>query len=102
MFKKMLANLPFDPSLLEKLVFYSKKVKHEAGLRKAGFWLLALTLTVQAGIALYTPAATSDPAVPLIVGFILAVIAGFLYARSRIIALELEIIRLSYITAGGM
>lgn len=102
MFKKLIANLPFNPSLLEELVYYSKRVSKEVNLRKMGFWLLVLALAVQAAIALYPPSLNpaKGPALAIAIGFILAAISGFLYARSRIIALELEIVRLSYITTG--
>ena len=104
MFKKLISNLPFSPSLLEQLASYSKRMKHESSRRKIGFWLLSLGLVAQIAVTIYpsnlSPA--KNPTLPLVVGFILAAIAGFLYARCRLMALELEIIRLHYINAGGM
>lgn len=47
MFKKLISNLPFNPSLIDQVTFYSKRLRKEAGIRRAGFALVALTMAVQ-------------------------------------------------------
>lgn len=47
MFKKLLGNLPFNPSLITQVSFYAKRLRHESATRRAGFILLALTMVVQ-------------------------------------------------------
>lgn len=47
MFKKLLGNLPFNPSLINQLSFYAQRVKRESTVRRTGFILLALTMVVQ-------------------------------------------------------
>lgn len=53
MFKKILANLPFNPSLIDQLTFYSHRLRDEAGIRRLGFVLMALSLVVQLAAALF-------------------------------------------------
>ncbi len=53
MFKKLLANLAFNPSLINQVVFYSKKLNQEARLRRLGFMAVCLALGVQVVAALY-------------------------------------------------
>lgn len=47
MFNKLLRNLPFNPSLIDQVTFYSKRLSKEAGIRSAGFILIALTMALQ-------------------------------------------------------
>ncbi len=47
MFKKLLSNLPFNPSLITQVSFYAKRLRRETIARRAGFILLALTMLVQ-------------------------------------------------------
>jgi uncharacterized repeat protein (TIGR01451 family) len=47
MFKKLLSNLPFNPSLIDQVVFYSKRLRKEAAIRRIGFIFVALTLVIQ-------------------------------------------------------
>src|SRR3989344_1716103 len=63
MLKKLLSNLPFNPSLLPQVSFYAKRLKAEAALRRAGFLFVALSLVVQTFAALY-PAEKSLAASP--------------------------------------
>ena len=53
MFKKLLANLPFNPGLIDQVNFYAKRLRHEAVLRRFGFILMSLALSVQLLAALY-------------------------------------------------
>jgi uncharacterized repeat protein (TIGR01451 family) len=44
---KLLANLPFNPSLIGQISFYSKRLKREASIRRLGFIMLFLAMLVQ-------------------------------------------------------
>lgn len=47
MFRKLISNLPFHPTLLGQVAFYVHRLKQEAFLRRIGFILIALTMIVQ-------------------------------------------------------
>lgn len=47
MFRKLVSNLPFNPSLLETVSFYAKRVKQEQSLRRLGFGFFALAMFIQ-------------------------------------------------------
>ncbi len=47
MFRKLVSNLPFNPSLLGTLSFYARRVKQEEGLRRVGFGFIALAMFIQ-------------------------------------------------------
>lgn len=47
MFRKLLGNLPFNPSLIAQVSFYSQRMKREAIVRRAGLIFVALTMVVQ-------------------------------------------------------
>lgn len=47
MFKKLISNLPFNPSLIGQLSFYAKRVHREEGLRRTGLVFVVLALVVQ-------------------------------------------------------
>lgn len=47
MFNRLLRNLPFNPSLIDQVAFYSKRLSKEAGIRRAGFVLVAMTMMLQ-------------------------------------------------------
>ncbi len=47
MFKKLVSNLPFHPSLLGQVSFYVYRLRQETAIRRAGLVLIALTLIVQ-------------------------------------------------------
>ncbi len=59
MFKKLLSNLPFNPSLITEVSFYTKRLKQESSLRRIGFVFVALTLVVQV-FAVISPAEASN------------------------------------------
>jgi hypothetical protein len=63
MFKKLLANLPFNPSLLDQVGFYYSRLRRDAAIRRLGFIFIALSLVVQVIAALY-PAQKSLAASP--------------------------------------
>ena len=48
MFKKLLSNLPFNPSLIGEVAFYARRMQQEAALRRLGLILLSLAMAVQA------------------------------------------------------
>lgn len=47
MFKKLLSNLPFNPSLVKQLSFYTKRMKREASIRRLGTVFIILAMFVQ-------------------------------------------------------
>ena len=47
MFNKLLSNLPFNPSLIDQVSFYSKRLRKESGIRRIGFVFIALTMMIQ-------------------------------------------------------
>lgn len=58
MFNKLLSNLPFNPSLIDQVSFYSRRLRKEAGIRRAGFAFIALAMVVQI-FAVLAPAQAS-------------------------------------------
>lgn len=59
MFKKLLSNLPFNPSLISQVVFYTQRLKKEAAIRRIGLVFVALTMIVQV-FAVISPAEASN------------------------------------------
>jgi hypothetical protein len=55
MFKKLLSNLAFNPSLLEEVSFYYGRLRKEAVIRRLGFALMLAAMAVQFIAALYPP-----------------------------------------------
>ncbi|MDQ3158871.1 MAG: hypothetical protein M3P98_01915 [bacterium] len=55
MFKKLISNIPFNPSLITQVSFYSKRLSQENSVRKLGFFFITLSLLVQ-GFAILSPA----------------------------------------------
>ena len=47
MFRKLISNLPFNPSLLGNVSFYAKRMKAEESLRRMGFGFVALAMFIQ-------------------------------------------------------
>ncbi len=47
MFKKLLSNLPFNPSLIGQVAFYAKRVRREEMIRRTGLVFVVLALFVQ-------------------------------------------------------
>ena len=47
MFNKLLKNLPFNPSLINQVSFYAKRLRQESSIRRLGFLFIALTFAVQ-------------------------------------------------------
>jgi uncharacterized repeat protein (TIGR01451 family) len=47
MFRKLLSNLPFNPSLIGQVSFYAQRVRAEESIRRTGFVLVALAVFVQ-------------------------------------------------------
>lgn len=54
MFKKLVTNLPFNPSLFNQLAFYAGRMKKEASIRRLGFLFIALAMFIQL-IAVMSP-----------------------------------------------
>jgi uncharacterized repeat protein (TIGR01451 family) len=59
MYKKLLSNLPFNPSLISQVAFYAKRLRKESSIRRTGFILMSLTFAVQA-FAVIAPAEASN------------------------------------------
>ena len=47
MFRNLVSNLPFNPSLVQQVSFYAKRVQQESTLRRIGFGLIALAMFIQ-------------------------------------------------------
>lgn len=58
MFKKLLSNLPFNPSLIEQVSFYTRRLKRESSIRRTGLVFMVLTMVVQM-LAVISPAQPS-------------------------------------------
>ncbi len=52
MFNKLLANLPFNPSLINQISFYGKRLRQESSVRRLGLVFIALALMLQFFIVL--------------------------------------------------
>lgn len=58
MFKKLLSNLPFNPSLIGEVSFYAKRMHGEAAMRRSGFIILVLAILVQMFAIISPPEST--------------------------------------------
>ncbi len=47
MFNKLIGNLPFNPSLIHQVAFYSKRLHQESSIRRLGFGFISLTMVLQ-------------------------------------------------------
>lgn len=47
MFRKLLSNLPFNPSLIGQVPFYIKRLRQESSIRRTGLIFIGLTMVVQ-------------------------------------------------------
>ncbi len=47
MFKELVSNLPYNPSLIRQLSFYARRVHREEGLRRTGLVFIVLAMFVQ-------------------------------------------------------
>lgn len=54
MFKKLVTNLPFNPSLINQVGFYSDRLRQEKSIRRLSFVFMALALSVQS-LAILAP-----------------------------------------------
>lgn len=55
MINKLLSSIPFNPSLVDELSFYSKRLKREGSVRRLGFIMIALSMFVQIFAATVPP-----------------------------------------------
>lgn len=58
MFRKLISNLPFNPSLLGTVSFYASRMRQEESLRRLGFGFVALAMFVQVFAVLAPPEPT--------------------------------------------
>jgi uncharacterized repeat protein (TIGR01451 family) len=58
MFKKLISNLPFNPSLIGQLSFYTKRLHRESVIRRSGLIMLSLALTMQVFAVISPPQPT--------------------------------------------
>ena len=58
MFRKLLSNLPYNPSLIKQLSFYTKRMKSESSVRRVGAVFIILAMFIQF-IAVVSPAQPS-------------------------------------------
>ena len=55
MFNKILSTLPYNPSSIEQLAFYSKRLKQEQSVRRLGLGLIVLSMFIQLFAAAVPP-----------------------------------------------
>lgn len=58
MFKKLLSNLPFNPSLIGEVSFYAQRIRSEAVIRRTGVIVMLLAMLIQAFAILSPPEPT--------------------------------------------
>lgn len=63
MFRKLVANLPFSPSLVGQLGFYARRLRQEEMTRRIGLIFTALALTMQS-FAIFSPPESANAASP--------------------------------------
>ena len=61
MFKKLVSNLPFSPSLVGQLGFYARRLKKEEALRRLGLIFTAFALIIQS-VAVFNPPESANAA----------------------------------------
>ncbi len=61
MFKKIVSNLPFSPSLMSELGFYATRLKKEETTRRIGLILTAIALVIQS-FAVFSPPESTNAA----------------------------------------
>lgn len=63
MFRKLISNLPFSPTLISELGFYARRLRKEEATRRVGLMLTALALVVQSFVA-FSPPESANAANP--------------------------------------
>ena len=58
MFEKLIANLPYNPSLLNQLAFYGKRMRQEQAVRRTGLIFIVLAFSIQFFAVLSPPQST--------------------------------------------
>lgn len=58
MFKKLLSNLPYNPSLIGQVAFYAQRLHKETALRRAGVIMLSLAMVLQTFAVVSPPEAS--------------------------------------------
>lgn len=58
MFRKLLSNLPFNPSLINQVSFYAKRLKRESVVRRSGLVFMVLAMLVQVFAVISPPQPT--------------------------------------------
>jgi uncharacterized repeat protein (TIGR01451 family) len=58
MFDKLLATLPYNPSMVHQLAFYGRRMREESTVRRAGLILLVLSFLIQFFAVISPPQAT--------------------------------------------
>ena len=58
MFKRLITNLPFQPSLLADVVFYTHRVQRETSVRRIGLLLIVVGLILQITVVAFPPRAS--------------------------------------------
>lgn len=61
MFKKLVSNLPFSPSLVGQLGFYARRLKKEEAIRRLGLIFTAFALVIQS-VAVFNPPESANAA----------------------------------------
>lgn len=85
MFNKLLSNLPFNPSLINQVAFYGKRLKKETSVRRIGFLFIAATMALQVFAVVAPPKQSSaNPGNDLIPNGFSSPATAVNYCRSNI------------------
>jgi len=85
MFEKLLATLPFNPSLVQQVSFYGQRMREEQSIRRLGLTFVVLAFLVQFFAVFSPPQATNaDPSNDLISGGISSVTQAVSFCRQDI------------------
>ena len=94
MFKKLLSNLPFNPSLIGQVTSYANHLQTEVRLRRLGLLVLIVCLAIQ--IVPLVSLGHSGTALVLAVLVILILLALFFWRRALLLRKEIEVVRKDY------
>lgn len=123
-FKRLLGNLPFNPSLIGKVAFYAKHLKREAAIRRLGFIFIALAVFIQTVAILNPPKASVQASLDssviekiettlhklpeigsglaMVLGFSVTAIVAYFFMRAKLMNKELELVRNEYKNSGNI
>ena len=94
MFKKLLSNLPFNPSLIHQVTAYAEHLQTEVRLRRLGVLVLVVCLSIQIVPLVSLQHNGALPVILILV--ILTALALYCWLRARLLRKEIEVVRKDY------